>query len=199
MELYFKNPRSVSPAKLQRLVEEAWAEMLGPPSSDVVRDFPDTRQSESYDCGAACLRACAEHFGVLPPPPDRESAFIALLGTNPEDGTRPGRIVEGARRLGLDARALGGMSVDDLAAETAAGRVVICCTQQSLPEGGDGWSEGHYVTAIAVDGKSVLVQDPVDGRKRVGRGLWLRRWHDRDADGQRYERYGIVVGKAAAA
>jgi predicted double-glycine peptidase len=191
-------PRHVLAARLRSWARDLLArgrtrrperlKVLLDPEQPRLLDLPDVRQQKDWSCGAACLRACALYFGVGP---KSEAEFRALLGTD-SDGTQPEDLERAAVGLGLEVAA-GEMSLDDLRRYTDQGWPVICPVQQKGHGAGD--SQGHYVCVVGVSDFSVFVQDPVDGRKRVGNALWARRWHDRAADGVEYRNWGIALGK----
>lgn len=113
-----------------------------------------------------------------------------------------------------------GMTLDDLQASVAAGRPVICPVQdygnQRAP--GASFAYGHWLTVIGVLPGYVICQDSsienvervpggdvpasdaehdqniaAPGRILVRAADWLRVWHDQDAGGTKYVRYGISV------
>lgn len=123
------------------------------------------------------------------------SNLSALAGADPRKGTAPDDLVSAAKKIGLSAELRQGMTVDDLTAATADGSPVICAVQST----GDGWTEGHYVVVLGVGDKSVIIQDPAEGRKRVGKSLWDARWHDQGGNGEKYDHCGIVVSRGNVA
>lgn len=151
-------------------------------------DVPDVRQGDSYSCGAACLWAVCQYFGVGP---ETEEEFIDLLGTNPVDGTAPEQLLDLAGELSLGTGTIENDAADfvGLAAALKAGHPVICDAQAD-----DSGDSGHYVVAIGLSKASVYVMDPLAGRKRIGRKRFAARWHD-----GAYQGYGIALGKPAAA
>ena len=158
-----------------------------------ILDVPDIQQQTNFSCGAASLMAVCRYFGVGP---ETEADFIALLDTDTDDGTEPEMIVSVARSLGLDAVEVEGM--DALAASVGAGRPVVCLVQSTDdPDQSEAGMAGHYVVAIGVGAKSIYVQDPTGGRKRIGRKLWLQRWHDEAGADKPYYQYGIAIGQEA--
>lgn len=53
---------------------------------------------------------------------------------------------------------------------------------------------GHYSVVIGLESDKVVLEDPSSiGRGYIGRTEFLERWHDRDREGRRYEKYGIMV------
>lgn len=156
-------------------------------------DVPDFRQNGAYDCGAAATHSVCAYFGVGP---ETEEEFIAELGTTPADGTRPGNILALLTRYGLAVTAGQSMDLDDLAAFHDDGRPVICPIQAYGTAEEEAQEEsGHYVVVIGRGMGMVFIQDPSAGRQMVPEDEFLQNWHDRDADANEYNQYGIAVGR----
>jgi len=156
----------------------------------VLIDIPDIRQNWDYDCGAAALRACATYFGM----PGIEEIYMNDLGTSPTDGTSTVAILRVARQLGLCADVREKMEIDSLQRTLSNGCLVVCPIQADDPNSEEG---GHYVVACgynAADG-TLTLQDPLRGRVTIAEADFVRRWHDRGADGREYVRYGIGIWK----
>lgn len=151
-------------------------------------DLPDVRQDTGWSCGAAALQTVAQYFGVGP---DDEAKWRELLGTDPQAGTRPDELERGAAACGLHTQADDGMSIDDLRKLAGAGRPVLCPMQADDPAGE---SSGHWVVVRGVtDAGDVRLHDPVSGPTEMAGDEFLDRWHDTDADGTEYVRYGLAV------
>lgn len=118
-------------------------------------EVPDIRQDTNYRCGAAAAMCAGRYFGVGPETLDD---WAEQLGTNAARSTSPAAIVSYLTSLGLDVKAREGMTVDDLAAATAAGKPVICCAQDYVSKDGSDrpddaeWDYGHWLTCIGVLG-----------------------------------------------
>lgn len=151
---------------------------------------PDVRQTESFDCGVAALLSVLQLYGTGLALDD----LSQMLRTSKTDGTRPKDILRVAKELGLQAAAQPLMTLDDLQAWTDKGVPVLCPVQRG---GSDrqqaSASQGHWVVVTAVEGGKVSMQDPVDGPREVTADGWMDRWQDKDADGNRYLRFGIAV------
>jgi predicted double-glycine peptidase len=121
--------------------------------------LPDVRQSTSHTCSAAALLAVLAYYGI----DAREDRLSQALGATPEAGAPPQAIVRVARAHGLTAQLREGLTVDDLARETRAGRPVLIAIQ-AWREGRrlyrDDWEDGHYVVVVAVERDLVVVEDP---------------------------------------
>jgi HK97 family phage portal protein len=160
-------------------------------------DTPDIRQREAWDCGPAATKTVCDFLGAGL---ETYEDYVVQLGTTPEDGTSVPAIIGLLAKQGLPTASGAGLSIEDLAEHVANGRPVLCPVQAyGTPAQEAADRSGHYVVVRGVlpDLSAVLVQDPSAGRKSVPRAEWEESWHDRDADGTVYERYGIAAGPAA--
>ena len=120
-------------------------------------EVPDIRQDTDYRCGAAAAMSVGKYFGVGP---DTLEQWSDELGTTAAQSTSPEAIVSYLSGLGLAVNARQNMSVDDLAAETAAGRPVIVCCQDYVAQNSDprdeqaAWDYGHWMTCLGVIGQA---------------------------------------------
>ena len=123
-------------------------------AASLVSSVPDIRQDTDYRCGAASAMAVGQYFNVGP---DTLEQWSDELGTTAAQSTSPDAIISYLSRLGLTVNARQNMSVDDLAAETAAGRPVIVCCQDYVAQNTDPrdtaaeWDYGHWMTCLAVE------------------------------------------------
>jgi HK97 family phage portal protein len=159
---------------------------------------PDYRQDGDYDCGAAATHSVCDFFGVGN---GRQAVdYIEELGTTRTAGTRPDAIEECLATSGLNVLSGPGMTTADLAAHHLAGRPVICPIQlyETKPDQEAKEQVGHYVVVVGVSGDMVFYQDPAAGRRAMTAMEFDQRWHDRDADGNEYDHYGIASSKATA-
>lgn len=156
-------------------------------------DIPDIRQYNDYSCGSACLLAILTYFGVYD---GREEELGALLGTTPADGTQPSRIVEVAKKFGIEAEPVEGCSLDDLRLYMKQKRPVIL-NFQAWKESPVEWShaddDGHYAILIGMDDTNLYMRDPsIHGRiGKVPCDEFMERWHDTGLEGST-ERLAIV-------
>jgi predicted double-glycine peptidase len=160
---------------------------------------PLISQAQPWSCGAAALMATLVYFGVFD---DTESRLDAELGTDPEQGTRVTSIVAEARRFGLQAETVTGMTLADLGAALARGSVVIAAIQawpaRKVDDWRGRWEDGHYVVVVGLTRDRVFVMDPSvrTGYAYLSRDQFMARWHDYDQDAGRlvvWERLGIVI------
>ncbi len=180
--------------------------MLILPSS--LLNVPDIRQQDNYSCGAACAMAVGKYFGVGPESLD---GWKHELHTDVEESTRPLRIVGYLRQLGLDVSFRDMLTLDDLTACWCAGRPVICPIQEyGVASKQASFEYGHYVVVIGRALGHTFVGDPsidnvlegedadqAPGRMLITDEKFADVWHDRDADGNLYVRFGIIVGPQA--
>ena len=87
-----------------------------------------------------------------------------------------------------------GMDLAALSRAFAAGHPVLCPVQSDAPSGTQG---GHWVVVTGTGLGLVFLQDPVRGPVMISEESFLARWHDTDASGGKYARYGIVVAGEA--
>ncbi|HTA19448.1 MAG TPA: cysteine peptidase family C39 domain-containing protein [Polyangia bacterium] len=203
-----RSPRRLSPAIIAVALALAFCP-LGEPfvaafgtqgiSPPRLLPVPLVSQARPWSCGAAALMAALVYFGVFD---DAESRLDAALGSTPEDGTRVTRIVAEARRYGLDVESRTGMTLDELAGESARGAVVIVALQawpnHKIADWRTSWEDGHYVDVVGVDATRVYVMDPSvrTGYAYLPRDEFLARWHDYDLENGTkavYDRLGIAI------
>lgn len=147
-----------------------------------VGDVPLIRQDRDHACGAACVAAVAEHWGVS------LADFKTALPR--EGGEATGADLQSmAAKLGLQAFAYRG-SMDDLRENLAKGRPVIAMIPiPFVPHGGPVsagvlslWNEigprpPHWVVVVGlVDHDSVIIDDPMSGPLRVKQDAFSRWW-----------------------
>lgn len=165
----------------------------------------DIRQEDTYSCGAICAFTVGSYFGVGP---KTKEEWIKALHTNVEDSTRPTAIADFLSSLGLEAIEQHGMSIANLKECWMEGNPVIVPLQEyGIPSKMASFSYGHFVVVIGCDLGYVFVQDPsidnvlegedsdaAPGRMMISEKDWMNIWWDKDADGNQYNRYGIIVG-----
>ena len=163
------------------------------PDDAIKIHLPKVEQTTNYTCGAACLRTVAYYFGVGP---KDEDEFSKLVDSDPDDGTPPPNIISGARMMGLHAFGRQHMTIDSLKARLEKKIPVICSVQawgneKVYPKDGS----GHYVVAIGFDDSKIYFEDPSLKKTRgfMPYREFLDRWHDKEASGKRYERFGIAI------
>jgi phage portal protein BeeE/predicted double-glycine peptidase len=182
-------------------------------SSTQLINLPDIRQQDSYSCGAAVTLSVSSYYGVGT---TNLAELKKILGTTEKDATSPIAIVNYLNGLGLQATPKQNMTINDLEKCFAAQAPVICFIQEyGIPSKPASFNYGHVVAVIGVGFGQVFVQDPssdnvinpkgeepsgsdqTPGRSMISYQKWSDVWHDRDAAGTKYVRFGIIVGGPA--
>ena len=158
--------------------------------------LPDERQDESWSCGAAAVVSVCRYFSIEP---DTESEAIRELGSSPSDGTPPQSIVDVLESHGLATDARDWFDLDILNEKhLKKGHPVLCPIQMyGNPAEYEQAEGGHWVVLTGVWDNKVCLQDPVAGKVEMDVEEFKSRWHDKGADGNPYEQYGIACWKPA--
>jgi predicted double-glycine peptidase len=156
---------------------------------------PDVRQATSFTCGASALQAILMYFGEEV----SEDELARELGTTPNDGASPDAILRTARAHGLTAELREHVTIEALTRAVRAGTPVLLAIQ-AWPDTkrasfADDWEDGHYVVVVAVDGDTIVLEDPsiLGSRGTLTRAELADRWHDMD-NSRKYEQMGIFFG-----
>jgi predicted double-glycine peptidase len=162
-------------------------------------ELPLVRQATDYTCGAACLMSVLAYFGKL----TREDSLAQELGSCEESGTDYRMIIEYARREGLTAEALEGMTLETLERYIDEGKPVQCVIQawSDSPEHyAADVDDGHWVIAVGYDADRFYFMDPstLGHYTYIPRPEFEERWHDMDEQGKMLEHFGIVYGGSPA-
>jgi uncharacterized protein len=158
---------------------------------------PSVRQSKNYTCGPSALKSVLSFFGHEV----TEKELADDMNTNEKDGTANDNIVRVAKERGLKADLHKNMSFNKLKSVVNKKQPVIIAYQawpEKETEGWEeGWNNGHYSVVVAVDNKDVYLEDPSvkDSKTRIPHEEFVKRWHDQDADGEKYEQLGIVLSE----
>lgn len=157
---------------------------------------PDVVQNTRFSCGAAALHAVCAYWGVGM---DNDLDYFPYLETNVRDGTMPENIVWYARHVGLRVREHHDMDFERLKEYLDGGVPVIVPLQAwgNPANYREGNGEGHYVVIIGYDEKRIYMEDPVLYCKHgyLTYKQFEERWHDVDAKGREFNRYGIAIWK----
>lgn len=164
----------------------------------IIKDFPELRQIYEYDCGASALQSVLMYYGF----DIREGQVMKLARTAKKEGTAPDNILKAAMKLGLKAKSIAPMSLDELFAFLDKGQPVIIALQawsRKPKDYSNSWTDGHYVVAIGYDSRRVYFEDPAAiNRTYLSHRELINRWHDCDSK-QQYYNLGIVIsGKRKA-
>lgn len=160
------------------------------------------RQGTEYTCGPSALQAVLRYWGK----DVSEDEIAKLAGTTSEVGTFPEDLVRSAKELGFKAEARENLTLDEVAAFTAAGHPMIALAQAWLSAktlGGksveDEWDSGHYIVVLGVDKDYVYFQDPyaMMSKAFVPRKAFEAHWHQvmggERANQPRLRHVGILV------
>ncbi len=189
----------------EEAAKEAAADFSRLPDDAIkIEGFPELHQtsSKTYACGAVALEAVARHFNVGGDGSKEDNGrnewwFEKHLGTTYSGGTNVSSIVKLAKKIGLVGEEHQPMSDQDLRDALDARKPVICCLQAwGIPaEYPDGWDSGHYIVAIGYTDDLIVFEDPWLNHHR-GFMTWeqfAERWHDEDADGTKFVRWGLAL------
>lgn len=171
-----------------------------PPDLAVELAIPDVNQDTDYTCSASALQGVLAYYGADLP----EATLAGELHATPADGAPPEAIVRVARAHALDTIARDDTTRDELAGELAARRPVIVDLQAwadpPRTQWADDWADGHYVVLIAIDGDTLVFEDPsLAGKRATLAATELdARWHDEDAQ-RRHAHTAILFHTAAPA
>lgn len=160
---------------------------------------PHARQQTDYTCGPAALKMVAGHEGVEV----TEEEIAEKADSGKEKGTPPNDLAAAGKKLGLEVEMRPELTLDELKGLTDAGIPVICDIQDHGDEEGyKELTEGHYVVCTGVDDQYVYFNDPAiegTGKRKLDRETFQRRWRDKEYNGRKWERLGLVVRKPQAA
>lgn len=169
---------------------------------------PDTHQSTDYTCGLASLQAVLGYYGQSV----TEEELVKETGIDPETGAMISMLVKSTEARNLHVEVREGMTFSALEAELRAGRPVIILGQAwaETPTGEDidpenhswanEWEAGHYMVAIGITAKDVILEDPwIEGvRGRIPHAEFLNRWHGWSDDGRQIQHQAVVITGAKA-
>jgi hypothetical protein len=157
-----------------------------------ILDFPDSRQSVEFSCGASALQSILLYYGI-----DRiENKIKKSIGSSPKSGSSITKIKEYIKDNGLK-YASGKMSIEDIKSYINKNIPVLITIQAWKNKKVDykkSWKNGHYVVAIGYDGDDIIFDDPSihSRRGKLSSKELLKRWHDIDGN-KKIENYGIAV------
>jgi ABC-type bacteriocin/lantibiotic exporter with double-glycine peptidase domain len=147
------------------------------------------QQLTKVTCGAACLLAIAEDYGLTGLD---EPTLARLIGIT-KDGAFPVQLVAAARQLGLPAEERRFRTLAEAKAVTDQGLPIIANILSFTVPGG-----GHFVVVTKIDEAGVHLMDPnVKGNRRLlSHDEMLRRWQTRQGSGVVIARPGAALGAA---
>lgn len=167
-------------------------------SSNIVKllDFPNTRQSYDYSCGAGAVQAVMAYYGL----DFRESQLIDSLKTDKDDGTLVKDIVKFLYSQGFSADVKEYMTKTELFSYIDKDIPVIVLIQAWGKEEDfsnnyrDSWDDGHFVVAIGYTDKDVIFSDPsMFNTGYIPISEFMERWHDYDEGETKTFHLGLAV------
>ena len=159
----------------------------------LLKDFPELRQTYSYDCGAKALQSVFAYYGIE----DAREDQIMSISKTTETGTDPKSMVRTIEHYGLQHEARE-MTADEIKEFINRGIPVIvplqAWTETLNVDWKNDWEDGHYVVAIGYDDEKMLFEDPSSFQRTFLSYQELKeRWHDVDVHGNKYLNFGIAV------
>ncbi len=158
-----------------------------------ILEFPQLRQTYSYDCGANAVQSVLAYYGH----DIRADKIMKLAGTTKKIGTLIEGIKNVLRKYDLNFRA-GRMSISKIKKSIEKGLPVILALQawskNKRTNYKKDWANGHYVVAIGYDNEKIYFEDPSTiPRTYLENNELKKRWHDVDIKGKKYRHFGIIV------
>jgi len=172
-------------------------------------EFPETRQSTNFSCGASSVQAVLYFYGIS----IREDNLIQQMDVKPtsieHSGVPPQKIVSFLSKKGLNAPLHQRMTISQLKKLIDKNIPVIIAIQawdsknESNPKEGfysNKYTSGHYIVAIGYGFSSsgepaIIFDDPslLSNHGWMTEKELLTRWHDKDSEGNFYNHLGIPV------
>ncbi len=144
-------------------------------------------------CGPGALNSAAIEQGLGPIDQEKLAPAVGIDGA----GTSHEMMVTGATYLGLSAHWVQNQSLDQLNQFKRAGRSIILNWMN-----GENYNEdGHYSLLSEVSESQIILNDSeLTGMiKILRRSDFEKLWFDIDRNGQRYERFALVLFRPPAA
>lgn len=180
------------PQAVPKSIRERMRKSQVPPDA-IKFTLPAVRQETEYSCGAACVMAICQAYGVGF---DSEDIYRDLLETNPETGTDENRIRSLFDSLNLVSTVSTGTSIEQLK-EWLDGHAPVLMLIQAWSTTPESYSNprsdsGHYVVAIGYTDDDLIVEDPAMpiSRGYIPLAELESRWHLPDLD-----KWAMVVRK----
>ncbi|MEL6134996.1 MAG: cysteine peptidase family C39 domain-containing protein, partial [Bacteroidota bacterium] len=130
---------------------------------NLISTFPFVRQQEASDCGPACLKMIAKHYG--------RSISMAKMRTYCQTGRRGSSI----RHMSEAAEALGFKTLGvKLSYTELQHEVPLPCIIH--------WRQNHYVVVYQIKKQVVYIADPAKGLLKIPEKVFIESWIGNDAD-----------------
>ena len=163
------------------------------PGRDFIKiiEFPKTRQSENWTCGANCVQNICAYYGE----DYREMDLVRMLKTT-HDGTSVQQIIDFFRKATFKVDVKEHMTIAELKEYIDKDIPVILMIQAWVDKTSDyqEWSDGHFVVCIGYTKDELVFSDPslyTDGY--IPENKLLERWHDLDIGDKKYYQLGIAI------
>jgi ABC-type bacteriocin/lantibiotic exporter with double-glycine peptidase domain len=157
----------------------------------MIIDYPETRQTFNYDCGANALMSMLVYSGIE----EREDR-VAILADTHEAGTDINGVCRVLSYYGLPFKVVVPMSLETLRSSLTAGYPVLLPIQayrESKELYDNLWNDGHWIVAIGYDNGRFIFEDPSSFcRTWLAEKELLARWHDVDGETRLY-RWGCIL------
>lgn len=181
---------------------------LQPEPITQVSGVPDCMQMNDYSCGVACVQAVAQRHGEW----GYQAEWAKELGTSPEQGTHPKKMVRTLRRLNLDAKLHERLTMAELERMVEQGDSVIVDFQAWAEERrtrrtgqmpsvrphdySKEWESGHYGIVVGWSATHVFIEDPslLGTVGTLTHAEFETRWHDYEIEnGKRREYHHMAI------
>ena len=123
-------------------------------------------QHDEKDCGAACLSMIASHYGLY----YNISKYREITKTD-RNGTNLYGIVDGASKIGLNAKSLSG-KIKDLLNDISANEISFPFVAHMLTE--DGMQ--HFIVVVKFKKEKFLIYDPAKGKYKLDIEKFTQKW-----------------------
>jgi ABC-type bacteriocin/lantibiotic exporters, contain an N-terminal double-glycine peptidase domain len=157
--------------------------------------IPFCYQETEYTCGVACLQSVLACYGMY----YRQSALADVLHTQPILGTDYKSILYFSELLGLNAKIVENLDIDDLKEYIDKGVTPILIIQAWRLEDDIGypidWKNAHYIVACGYYFDGIYAMDP----NILGNYAFLpyhdlqERWHAVDKDENRHIKCALII------
>lgn len=164
-----------------------------------IRNFPESRQTFKWDCGANAMQSVLAYYGI----DVGEKAIIKLAGSNFRNGTTVNGMKAVAKKYNFKFKA-GKMTADDIKKYLDKKIPVILLLQAWANKNNvrweKDWADGHFVVAIGYDSKRFFFEDPAaNTRTFLAYAELNKRWHDVEANKKKITNWGLAMyGKEAS-
>mgnify|MGYP001595489356 CR=1 FL=1 len=156
-------------------------------------DYPLSRQSSAFSCGAAVVQSLLHYYDVKD---TREEEIIDAMGTNPKDGTNIKAMVKYLNKNGLKTKETANTKLESVKKWINSGHPIVVSLQAWGEDEEPDYSQNkdsHYVVAIGYSNTSIFFEDPslLGNRGFLTNEELEQRWHDEDSTHKAIFVYGL--------